>query len=555
MESLPTSSENGQSLNYVLSISTAASNRYLLHFNSLNSLTQWTASIRLTMFEYASLQEAYTGALIAGKGKTLNNIRQVLDRTQFKYEDWVRVRFGAGTPWRRCWCVVSPPDQKENQKLQKTMKKSTIYSRPAATVRGNIKFYESRKVTKKTIPIATVADAYSAYAIYPQSKPLIDHSTLIKLEGDVTVHAPNDSTVEGFVFIMPESHPAVCGFEILLRTLVPIYDAFSLYGRPVRLAADPVDTRSLMFAMPKDQKYGYLDVLDVTTLLHSSGSQSWSERNWRKQLKELTAKRMNATNIQDTSRVGRVQSRRNTTSRVSLPRMRSNGIAFEDEIPHGAVQPSTQPSSRRNSLSPEKGASLTEAATNSARFSSTRGHQRSVSEAQGYPKYQNTPSRLSYEYSQEDFSRAPPLPPVHGVASEKRSSVSSDDYDTGQEDQTPEPDVPFDNAQRHENMPEVEAMRISSPPVAPVIPPPVFTHGPSQKPPAQPYQATELRRASSQVDKATLSEIKDASSQPPTADYQPSDTGVHVANASMPYGGGYEDIDGKLDKAFVVIKI
>ena len=553
MVSLPTSSENGQALNNVLSISTAASNRYLLHFNSLNSLTQWTASIRLTMFEYASLQEAYTGALIAGKGKTLNNIRQVLDRTQFRYEDWVRVRFGAGTPWRRCWCVVSPPDQKENQKLQKTMKKSTIYSRPAATVRGNIKFYESRKITKKTVPIATVADAYSAYAIYPQSKPLIDHSTLIKLEGDVTVHAPSDSTVEGFVFIMAESHPAVCGFEILLRTLFPIYDAFALYGRPVRLAPDPADTRSLMFAMPKDQKYGYLDILDITTLLHSSGSQSWSERTWRKQLKELTAKRMNATTAQDTSRVGRVQSRRNTTSRVSLPRIRPNGIAFEDEGSHGATQTSTQPSSRRNSLSPAKGASLSEAATNSARFASTRGHQRSVSEAQGYPQYQNHPSRLSYEYPQDDFGGAAPPPPVHGVASEKPSSVSSGEYDTGQEDQTPEVDVSAVNVRRHEDMPEVEAMRISSPPVAPVIPPPVFMHGPSQKPRAQPYQAAELRRASSQVDKATLSEIKDASSQPTPADYEASDAGGYAVNASVPYGGGYEDVNGKLKEAFIVM--
>ena len=67
--------EGGQTLNNVLSISTAANNRYLLHFNSLNSLTQWTAGIRLSLFEHTTLQEAYTGSLIAGKGKLLNNIR------------------------------------------------------------------------------------------------------------------------------------------------------------------------------------------------------------------------------------------------------------------------------------------------------------------------------------------------------------------------------------------------------------------------------------------------------------------------------------------------
>ena len=114
----------GGNLQNVLSISTAANNRYLLHFNSLNSLTQWTAGIRLAMFEHATLQEAYTGALIAGKGKMLNNIKQIMDRSRFAHEDWARVRFGAGTPWRRCWCVITPPDEKEFAKAQKVARKN-----------------------------------------------------------------------------------------------------------------------------------------------------------------------------------------------------------------------------------------------------------------------------------------------------------------------------------------------------------------------------------------------------------------------------------------------
>ncbi len=105
IETLPTRSQNVQPLQNVLSISTAGKNRFLLHFNSLHSLTQWTAGIRLSMFEHSSLQEAYTGSLIAGKGRMLNNIRAIIERTKMKHEDWARVRFGAGTPWRRCWCV------------------------------------------------------------------------------------------------------------------------------------------------------------------------------------------------------------------------------------------------------------------------------------------------------------------------------------------------------------------------------------------------------------------------------------------------------------------
>ncbi|KAI6856249.1 hypothetical protein KC318_g22240, partial [Hortaea werneckii] len=102
IESLPMNGAAGGSLQNVLSISTAANNRYLLHFNSLNSLTQWTAGIRLAMFEHSTLQEAYTGSLIAGKGKVLNNIKAIMERSKFVHEDWARVRFGAGTPWKRC---------------------------------------------------------------------------------------------------------------------------------------------------------------------------------------------------------------------------------------------------------------------------------------------------------------------------------------------------------------------------------------------------------------------------------------------------------------------
>ena len=535
------SSDNAQALQNVLSISTAASNRYLLHFNSLNSLTQWTASIRLTMFEYTSLQEAYTGGLVAGKGKTLNSIRQILDRTQFNHEDWVRVRFGAGTPWRRYWCVISPPDQKEIQKLQKSMKRQTIYNRVPPVAKGNIKFYESSKVTKKSVPIATISDAYSAYALYPQSKSLIDQSTLIKLEGDVTVHAPKDSTVEGLVFIMPESHPAVPGFEILLRTIFPIYDTFALYGRPTRLAADPIDTRSLMFAMPKDQRYGYLDVLDVATLLHTEGSYTWSERQWRKQLKDLTAKRMSAMPTADSTQSGRVQSRRNTTSRVSLPRMRSGGITFEDEGPTVVVQPSTQPSSRRNSMNPEPRLPSTD--SDPAHLSASRRHQRSVSEAHGYAQYQNTvPSRLSHELVRDDSYQTAPLPPEHKHNYENRNSVSSEEFYSGPEDYTPDASG---NRQQQGNMPDVHAIGAAAPPPGPVSPPPVFAHGPGQKPPTQPYQATDLRRASSQVDNATLSEIRDASSQPIPADAS--------ATAEQGYMADGPPLHGKLQLRLILI--
>ncbi|KAH8165905.1 hypothetical protein CIB48_g2341 [Xylaria polymorpha] len=233
IESLRSNDE--QPLQNILSISTAGRNRYLLHFNSRQSLIQWTSGIRLAMFEHSTLQEAYTGALIAGKGKHLNNIGVIMERSRVQIDQWVRVRFGAGVPWRRCWCVIAPPDEKEYQKVMKEHKKKNPYDRShPPTLKGDIKFYDQRKEgkkQKKLQPIATINDAYSAYALYPQAKSLIEASTLIKIEGDITIHADPPSSTEGFVFIMPEVNPAISGFEMMLRFLFPTWDTFGLYGR------------------------------------------------------------------------------------------------------------------------------------------------------------------------------------------------------------------------------------------------------------------------------------------------------------------------------------
>ncbi|KAJ9648497.1 hypothetical protein H2199_001352 [Coniosporium tulheliwenetii] len=501
IESLPMNGQQGQSLQNILSISTAANNRYLLHFNSFNSLTQWTAGIRLAIFEHATLQEAYTGSLIAGKGRSLNNIRQIMERSRFKYEDWARVRFGAGTPWRRCWCVVTPPDEKEFAKAQKIVKKQNIYDRSAPIPKGDVKFYETRKITKKTRPIATITEAYSAYAIYPQSKPLIDSSTLVKLEGLITIHSKPESTTEGFVFIMPEVHPAVSGFEIMLRFLFPVFDTFCLYGRPNRLIADVLDTRGLMFAMPKDRRYGYLDILDVATLIHAEGSQNWNERQWRKQMKELTAKRM--TTISD-SPVN--ATRRNTVSRTSLPQSRNSILRFDES---NSIR--STPGSRRSSPPPmDLGTPRrTETAPPDAQLSTPR-HQRSASDANGYKQYRSeAPSRLSFQNNAYDNYDSPPPPPAHRILNGEGQNYAGykDDYDTADEGS----DRPTPEAA---NLPEVGAVVSTAPPPAPVAAPPAFQHGPRQKPPVQPYHPPELRQANSQMDVATLRQLADASNVP-----------------------------------------
>ncbi|CRG90380.1 CCR4-NOT transcriptional complex subunit CAF120 [Talaromyces islandicus] len=472
IETLPTRDKSSKPLQNVLSISTAGRNRYLFHFNSFHSLTQWTAAIRLSLFEHTALLEAYTGSIIAGKGKELNNIRMIMERCRFKHEDWARVRFGAGTPWRRCWCVVTPPDEKEYQKVQKSMKKRSAYDRTTPVLTGTIKFYETKK-TKKVQPIATISDAYAAYAIYPQSKPLIDQSTLVKIEGSVTIHGPNQTKTEGFIFIMPELHPAVSGFEIMLRFLFPVFDTFGLYGRPTRLIADTNNIKSLMLAFPKKNRYGYLDVLDVANLINTAGSQNWTEKEWRRQLREATGQRMSTVNSPASSISGG-----RSRQRSSLPGRRGS-TRFQEPV---------KPWSSEFNQSAD---AIIE--TSNAPVAASPGqayvHTRAVSDSSAF-LMSNSP----IEPSSQDLPA--PEPPIHGVAFGVRPETrQSNGSSSG-----PEPLV-------RESEDIVSPDLSPNGPPAPVAVPPAFAHQPGEIPASRPKTSVEIRRANNRMSISTLTQL------------------------------------------------
>ncbi|SPJ79210.1 related to CAF120 CCR4 Associated Factor 120 kDa [Fusarium torulosum] len=486
IESLPTRSADEQPLQNILSISTAGRNRYLLHFNSRHSLLQWTAGIRLAIFEHSSLQEAYTGALIAGKGKTLNNIGVIMERARFPTEEWVRVRFGAGVPWRRCWCVITPPDEKQYAKLQKELKKRSPYDRsPVPTLKGDIKFYDQRKdgkKQKKMQPIATITDAYSAYAIYPQSKNLIDASTLLKVEGNIDIHTDPPSSTEGFVFIMPETRPAVSGFEMLLRFLFPTWDTFGLYGRPGRLVASTLDSRSLMFAMPKSRRYGYLENLDVSNLILEDGSSGWGERDWRKKLKESTGTRMNAVDDSPTTR-----SRSNSRKSVRL--------SFGD----GPPKPKTGHSDQQVPTRSSRSFSLSERTrTDSAPADPARvalgGHGRNSSD----PNHLGGPPLRPDANGNSPYSGSPQRGQTP-VGAPYQNQVSRD-LSPAYQNERPSGSPPLK---------DLDGMRQMHTP-EPVSRPPAFNHGSQARPVSRAYHSPELRRANSRLSVTTLAQLATA---------------------------------------------
>ncbi|KLJ08832.1 hypothetical protein EMPG_15726 [Blastomyces silverae] len=484
IETLPTRNEISQPLQNILSISTAGKNRYLLHFSSLHSLTQWTAAIRIAMFENTLLQESYTGALIAGKGKTLNGIKNILEKTKFVYEDWARVRFGAGTPWKRCWCVISPPDEKEFQRLKKEQKKKSVYDRSAPLLKGNIKFYETKK-TKKVTPIATITDAFSAFAIYPESRPLIDQSTLVKVEGRITIHGKPESTAEGFVFVLPELHTAVSGLEMMLRWLFPVYDTFGLYGRPTRLIADTLNTRSLMFALPKRRQPGYLDILDVTALIHTEGSNNWTEREWRKALKDATAKRMTNNNSRESSMTGSGRFNRNSApSRNGVPLRFANGAA----PPSLTGRPEPNRSSDGNIIIPKAGLGVPP-----DRNSMGHRHYR----GQGYP-----PSLSSGEKSLSEEAEQAPEPPMH------RNSQGDGISGTNGYARRHSSNSELNNYQDQDRQALSNGYQ-QSPPPAPVAMPPAFLHDPRRAPPVRPQPSPGLQKAGNRLSQGTLTQMVD----------------------------------------------
>ena len=384
--------------------------------------------------------------------------------------------------------MVYPPDEKEVAKLEKELKKKkSVYdrSRPP-TLKGSIKFYENKKVGKKTIPIASINDAYSAYAIYPQSKPLIDASTLVKLEGTITIHSNPPTQTEGFVFVMPEVHAAVSGFEMMLRWLFPVYDTFALYGRPQRLVADSLDPRSLMFAMPTERRYGYLELLDVAGLISEPGSQGWNECEWRKRLKELTQRRMTAIaadgGSRRNSRRGSDRASIQSTPAVSWGAPPVNVPGTADGIPR--IDSALAGQNAQGGLETPR----------------YHQHHRSASDS-----FQN----------RSPMTRDAP-PPLHPHA------TNLNQYDSARRIPYPPQDEIPDRT-TGAPVPELQHLNLAPTP-QPVSKPPGFSHAPGPAPPANKLaHSPELRRAKSRMSNGTLSQLAGAggiAAQQGVAEYQ-----------------------------------
>lgn len=265
-----------QQLENVIVVLTTLKNRYIIQLRSYDQLKEWYLALRLASFEYQQLQEAYTGALLSARGLRLSDIRTILAEKRFNHEDWVKIRYGSGMAWKRCYAVIEPS----------TFKRKTF-------IPGRMLLYESENVKKKNL-LGVINSATLVTAVYPQLHFFIDKSTIMKLEGSMNFKLPSksekkavDDILESSIFIMPEQHLAVPGFDTLIRFLVPLFDAFGLYGRPKRLKADRMDPESLVFGLPTLPHVHYLQSSDLNTLVASQQYLSWDAASWNGEFKKI----------------------------------------------------------------------------------------------------------------------------------------------------------------------------------------------------------------------------------------------------------------------------
>lgn len=265
-----------QLLENVVIVSTTLKNRFILQFRTYDALTEWYLALRLSVFEYNALQEAYTGALLLARGLRLSDIRTILAEKRFNHMDWVKIRYGSGMAWKRCFAVIEP-----------------LILKRSKFVPGRVLLYENEKMKKQHL-FGVIVSALSLLAVYPQHHALIDKLTIMKLEGLINFSLPLTKKTkaaagseETSLFIMPELHLAVAGYDTLIRFLIPLFDSFGLYGRPKRLKADRVDPDSLLFGLPTLPRVHYLMVSDLMPFAGNDAFLSWDARTWSENFKRI----------------------------------------------------------------------------------------------------------------------------------------------------------------------------------------------------------------------------------------------------------------------------
>ena len=127
------------------------------------------------------------------------------------------------------------------------------------------------------------------------SKSHENHTTRSRSSSFVNKNLDQFVTTE-YVYIMPITHPGVPVIETMIRNLIPIIDAYKMYGRPQHLNSDKTNPESFLFGLPSLPHFQYLSSREASELvsknLQTSVRDNWNETKWREVFKKYLDPKM-----------------------------------------------------------------------------------------------------------------------------------------------------------------------------------------------------------------------------------------------------------------------
>ncbi|KAI8578239.1 hypothetical protein K450DRAFT_200451 [Umbelopsis ramanniana AG] len=207
---------------------TAGANRFVFQARTRQDMEKWEFCFWLASFEGTKLHEMYT--------------RKILARSLYKpyftkqpssgIECYLQVRFAGKSDWKRLWTVVDKKDDKKR------------WGRKASSpLPGQILIYEDKK---SRTPLISLTNIVRAYAIYPETPHLSEHSTLFKVEGSISTVSTDASSdipdrISHVLFMANNS-------KEMAQWLLTTFDIFKLYGRPQQMSFNQVQADGIHYS-------------------------------------------------------------------------------------------------------------------------------------------------------------------------------------------------------------------------------------------------------------------------------------------------------------------
>jgi CCR4-NOT transcriptional complex subunit CAF120 len=231
----------------VITLNTAGANLLLFACPDTYSLISWASALRLSGYEKARLEEIYTAHILRLSFNAEGSWKEPATRLiRGKLEGQVKVRVAGKTEWRPVWAVVSAASTggggsrigvSEDSRPQSPPNSGSVSKRVSALFNRNstasdasvqsqapqtasITFYLSQKGKDRKKPLLTIRNVSQAFAVYPERPELINHSTLIKVEGLIGDEdtAGALKSREGWIYIVPEMvEPGRSGLKEMLK--------------------------------------------------------------------------------------------------------------------------------------------------------------------------------------------------------------------------------------------------------------------------------------------------------------------------------------------------